>query len=89
VRNWSPKLTALVVYCAVGEESRALDWQHVVFHPQRCYIKALQTDILGRSTAVAVPVSQRVLRRAEPWADILDWDPECRWVGALPGRFAD
>ncbi|KAH5237116.1 hypothetical protein HBI55_191470 [Parastagonospora nodorum] len=43
--------------------------------PQFCFIKAEQKDRLGRETAVGVPVSRALLRKTQPYTDILDMDP--------------
>jgi hypothetical protein len=88
-RQWSSKLTALVVHCSVLKHPYSEPRDGYDFTPQHCYIKGFETDMLGRCRAVGVPVSRATLRKAEPYADILDWDPECNWVGGLPGRFTD
>jgi hypothetical protein len=43
--------------------------------PQFCFVKAEQRDQLGRVTAVGVPVSRMLLRRTQPYTEILDLDP--------------
>jgi hypothetical protein len=81
------KLTALVIRCYVS------DYMYYSGHgyhhlPQNYFVRGYQANAAGQRTAVAVPVSRAVLRASEPYAaDLLDWDPECNWIGGYPGRF--
>jgi hypothetical protein len=43
--------------------------------PQFCFMKVEQRDRLGRVPAVGIPVSRVLLRRAQPFTDVLDLDP--------------
>ena len=79
-RGWSPKLTALVIGCYMPDDD---DNEGLSSFQQHCFVRGLQVDMLGRSTAVAVPVTRAMLRAAEPYANILDYDPESDWIGAL------
>lgn len=84
-----PKLTALVVgmhWDILNHAPRDQDYYHV---PRHCFIKGRQMDVLGRKTAIAVPVPSYLLRQAQPVSTILDLDPECEWIGGQPGRFHD
>lgn len=64
----------------LGEQS--VEW----YYPRHCFIKGYQVDVLSRRTAVAVPVPSYRIRELDPDCDLLDYDPECEWVGGLPGR---
>jgi hypothetical protein len=57
--------------------------------PSHCFIRGYQTDFLNRRTAIAIPVSGYTLQQNEPESDILDLDPDCDWLGGLPGRFKE
>jgi hypothetical protein len=79
-RRWCTRLRALVIRCHVVDTKRSSrEDRRVRYVPQCCYVKGFQTDMLGRSGVVAVPVTRAILRASEPWADILDYDPECNW----------
>lgn len=69
-----PKLDAIVFGHLVNfsTEEDAGDWGPL---PQFCFMKAEQKDRLGRETAVGVPVSRALLRKTQPYTDILDMDP--------------
>ena len=54
---------------------------------QHCFVKGFQVDMMGRKVAVGVPVTRELLRRVEPYTDILDFDPVCGRVGGLPGKY--
>jgi hypothetical protein len=54
--------------------------------PQYCYVKGVQTDIMGRSIVVAVRVTRSQLRYQESYADILDCDPESELFGDAAAR---
>jgi hypothetical protein len=43
-RQWSSKLTALVVHCRVNDDSYADDMDEYDLTPQHCYIKGFQTS---------------------------------------------
>jgi hypothetical protein len=49
-------------------------------------VKGFQTDFFGTKSVVAVPIARNMLRKMEPCSDILDYDPECDWIGGQPGR---
>ncbi|KAK1915393.1 hypothetical protein P3342_003203 [Pyrenophora teres f. teres] len=84
-RNLCPRLNSLAI--GVFWEPRT-SLGNFAFHiPRHCFIKGYQTDALGRTTAVGVPVSVHTLRTYEPESDILDLDPDCEWVGSLPEHF--
>ncbi|KAH7359603.1 hypothetical protein BKA66DRAFT_472452 [Pyrenochaeta sp. MPI-SDFR-AT-0127] len=81
-RKWCPKISALVLCSSqhaigFGQLSRV----------QHCYVKGFQTDTMGRCAVVGVPVTRMQLRCTEPWADILDFDPEMSWYNPLPTHF--
>jgi hypothetical protein len=76
--GWCPNLKALVLGSNVPTpppENGMLE-EEKMYIPQHCFIKGFQTDIMGRTTAVGVPVSKAVLRHVSPFADILDFDQE-------------
>jgi hypothetical protein len=79
------QLKALVIGSVVDVKKLDLE-ENQLYRPQHCYVKGLQTDILGRSTVVAVPVTRAQLRYAEPYADIVDYDPESTWFGGAAVR---
>jgi hypothetical protein len=82
-------LNAVVVGCHWDvnvEDPRDTDYYHV---PRHCFVKGHQTDPLGRSTAVAVPVPACLLRQAQPVSGILDLDPGCEWVGVQAARIRE
>jgi hypothetical protein len=81
------ELTALVIRCYVSD--KMYNDIHGYHHlPQQCFVRGYETDALGQRTPVAVPVTRAVLRASDPYAaDLLDWDPECNWIGGYPGRF--
>jgi len=84
-RNLCPRLNSLAI--GVFWEPRT-SLGNFAFHiPRHCFIKGYQTDVLGRTTAIGVPVSVHTLRSYEPESDILDLDPDCEWVGSLPEHF--
>jgi hypothetical protein len=56
------------------------------YYPRHCFVKGYQVDVLHRKTAIAVPVPAYRIRELEPECDLLDFDPECYWVGSIPGR---
>jgi hypothetical protein len=60
--------------------------EDMCLYPRHCFVKGYQTDVLSRSTTIAVPVPAYRIRELEPDCDLLDYDPECNWVGGLPGR---
>jgi hypothetical protein len=80
-------LTALVIRCYVSDGMYSyMDPYHHL--PQQCFVRGYETDALGQRTAVAVPVTRVELRASDPYAaDLMDWDPECNWIGGYPGRF--
>lgn len=84
-RNLCPKLKALAF--GVNWTPRRPLAANEYSVPRHCFIKGWQTDALNRRTAIAVPVPTYRLRELDPELDILDFDPECEWVGGLPGRF--
>jgi hypothetical protein len=69
-----PKLDAIVFGHMVAFD-RHRDDQGWGALPQFCFVKAEQRDRLGRVTAVGVPVSRVLLRRTQPYTDVLDLDP--------------
>jgi hypothetical protein len=68
------KLDAIVFGHLVDFSARQddTDWGPL---PQFCFIKAEQKDRLGRETTVGVPVPRALLRKTQPYTDILDMDP--------------
>jgi len=82
-RSWCPKLDTLVI-CSYVEDSMELEDEYV-YCPQHCFVKGFQTDVLGRSGAIAVPVTRAMIRDRELCAEILKYDPMCNWVGDRPG----
>ncbi|KAH7346930.1 hypothetical protein BKA66DRAFT_478120 [Pyrenochaeta sp. MPI-SDFR-AT-0127] len=83
-RKWSLKLTALVIRCYLEKNANASNGY--TYSSQHCFVKGLQVDAYGRTAAVAVPISRATLRKIEPDSDILDFDPECHWIGGRIGR---
>jgi hypothetical protein len=80
------KLTALVMRCYIGDKVyQAMDGYYYL--PQNCFVGGYQTNALGHRSAITLPVVKAVLRASEPYADILDWDPECASIWNYPGRF--
>ena len=55
-------------------------------YPRHCFVKDYQVNPSGQAEAVAVPVTAQGLRDLEPKCELLDYDPECKWTGGLPGR---
>ncbi|KAF2833071.1 hypothetical protein CC86DRAFT_399721 [Ophiobolus disseminans] len=84
-----PDLKAIVIghHSHVGPGSHLGEEMVEWFYPRHCFIKGYQIDVLQRRTAVAVPVPAYRIQELEPGCDLLDYDPECEWVGGLPGRF--
>lgn len=83
-----PMLNALVLgmFWDIDTHKREPYFYHV---PRYCFIKGYQIDVLGRKTAVAVPVPAYALRQAQPISGILDLDSECERVGAQPRRLEE
>ena len=84
-----PNLTAVVLGChrdVYVEDPRDRDYYHV---PRHCFVRGRQTDPLGRSTAIAVPVPACLLRQTQPISSILDLDPGCKWVGGQAARIRE
>lgn len=84
-RSWCPNFGALVI-CSLVQEGPS---DFMLFREQHCYVKGLQTDIMGRSTAVGVPVTRAQLGYTEPYADILNFDTGSVWYGGNPVRLHD
>lgn len=78
-KGWSQRLHTLVIRCFVAERDDMGD--DYIYSPQHCFVKGLQTDMYGRSFAMAIPVSRSRVKAELPWTDILDHDPECDWIG--------
>jgi hypothetical protein len=80
-RRWCTNLKALIIRCQVvyHEDYGGDHGGSAYYMPQCCYVKGFQTDVFGRTGVVAIPVTRARLRASEPWADILDYDPECNW----------
>jgi hypothetical protein len=57
--------------------------------PRHCFIKGYQIDFMNRRRATAIPVSAYTLQHYEPESDILDFDPDCNWLGGLSGRLRE
>ena len=55
-------------------------------YPRYCFIKGYRIDALNRKIVTAVPVPAHQIRELEPECNLLDFDPECEWVGGMPGR---
>jgi hypothetical protein len=71
-RNQNPKLHALVIGSGFADDAEKD--KNELDYPQHCFVRGFQSDILGRSTAVAVPVSRNMLMSIQPSADILNYD---------------
>jgi hypothetical protein len=86
-KAWCQKLHTLIIRCFVAEGvDDHTDEQHV-HSPQHSFPKVFQTDVLGRSFAVAVPVTRSMVKSdVSSFTDLLEHDPECGWVGNLFGR---
>jgi hypothetical protein len=72
--HWDPKIPHDLVQ---GDES---------LYSRHCFVKEHQSDASNLRMAVAVPVPAYKIRELEPECDLLDLDPECEWVGGIPGR---
>ncbi|KAH7076042.1 hypothetical protein FB567DRAFT_452372, partial [Paraphoma chrysanthemicola] len=83
-RKWSTKLSTLIIRCYTTDAE--LHPRRYSYSPQQCFVKGYQTDVLGRSAAVAIPVPRQTMKAIEPRADLLDYDPECNIFGE---KFAD
>jgi hypothetical protein len=81
-RNWSPNLKTLIMGCYITDNLNLEDFVHT---PQHCFVKGIQTDVLGRSGAVTVPVPRVMIMHNTLCAELLKYDPACDWVGDLPG----
>jgi hypothetical protein len=80
-----PSLTAIVVgvhFDPTGLPSY-LDYDGTWYFTRHCFIRGYQTDALNRRTVVGVPVPASKILELEPDCDLLDYDPECDWVGGL------
>jgi hypothetical protein len=87
-RTLCPKLESLAIgtYWEPRRVLNITDGYHV---PRHCFNRGYQTDFLNRRTVIAIPVSGHTLQQNEPESDILDLDPDCDWLGGLPGRFKE
>jgi hypothetical protein len=77
------------IWDALGSEAEYnVGWRLGVewCYPRHCFIKGYQVDALNRKIVTAVPVPAYQVRELEPECDLLDFDPECEWVGGMPGR---
>jgi len=59
-----------------------LEWPYT----RHCFVRGYQTDAFNRKATVALPVPPHKIRELEPDCDLLDFDPECDWVGGIAGR---
>ncbi|KAF2819348.1 hypothetical protein CC86DRAFT_253567, partial [Ophiobolus disseminans] len=74
-RGWSLKLQHLII-CSYVMDRMELEHRHV-HCPQYRFVKGFQRDILGRSAAVAVPVTRAMIKDFDNCAKILKHDPAC------------
>ncbi|KAH3904244.1 hypothetical protein HBI56_176490 [Parastagonospora nodorum] len=91
-RQQNPKLHALAIgsYIRNRKEERA-DMGvpgGFKYFSQHCFVRGMQTDMLGRTIAVVLPVTRAILQAAEPLADILDYDSECSLSSAAIGTLS-
>ncbi|KAF2463216.1 uncharacterized protein BDR25DRAFT_347422 [Lindgomyces ingoldianus] len=84
-RSMCPKLNFLVwgMYWDRGLYHSTDEYEAIYQH---CFVRGQQVAF-GETKAVAIPVSRRTLRELAPELDILDYQPDCGWIGAQPGRF--
>jgi hypothetical protein len=71
-RKQNPKLHTLVIGSGYADDTEKDG--NKLYYPQHCFVKGFQSDILGRRTAVAVPVSRNMSMYTQPSADILNYD---------------
>jgi hypothetical protein len=80
-------LKIVVVGSHVDVDKPGVFLHHI--YPRHCFVKGYQTDVLNRSTVVAVPVPAYMVRQLEPDCDLLDYDPGCDWIGGWSTRIRD
>jgi hypothetical protein len=81
-RAWSPNLKTFVIGCYMKDNLGLEQFGHT---SQHCFVKGMQTDVVGRSGAVAVPVPRAMIMHNTICAELLRYDSACDWVGDLPG----
>ncbi|KAF2119745.1 hypothetical protein BDV96DRAFT_352059 [Lophiotrema nucula] len=90
-KGWCKKLQAIVIGRAmqVPYAHSQEDWDYT---PRKCFVKGVQTDIFGRTSAVGVPAPTYLLRELTGCSEILDWQSDWQpgdCMDRIPGRFHD
>ena len=78
-----PVLKGLVFGSHWDADARRRNHDDEWAYPRYCFIKGWQTNLLGERSATAVPVRESELRDLELSCDLLDFDPQCQWIGGL------